>query len=72
MPQLTGSQSKEGLFDIMFDQLKDNGISGRSSNDLSIQIIDDILTPEIRRDKAVLKNVLIQLSSALLNTSKLI
>ena len=61
----TGINSKEGLFDLLFAELKKQGMEGKYAHTLCVEVIDDIIPEQIQEDKALLKSYLLKVGLAI-------
>lgn len=63
-----GTQSKEGLFEIMHSELENQNINTPTAHILAVGIIN-IIPDNVREDKKLLTDMLDNISNALLFTS---
>lgn len=60
----SGVQSKEGLYELLFDELKKQGMSGKNAHEACVKNIDKVIPELVREDKSQLKVFLIQMGAA--------
>ncbi len=67
-----GILSKEGMFEILFDELKKVGFNSASSHEIAVNLIDNVIPNDIREGgKAWTGQFMSNVSKALNESSKL-